>query len=116
MQTCDGHFTAGFFAEATGRTTAVGVGETDDVAGSDVIDDRGDIILGIVGAGGIPDIADETETALEREPAFEADEISFVSDPVLEAEESPRLKTPNSPSRSGCNAAFRASLARTSAS
>ena len=110
MQTCDKHFTAGFFAETTGRTTAVGAGEPDDVVGSDVIDDRGDIILGIVGAGGIPDIADETETALE------ADEISFVSDPVLEAEESPRLKTPNSPSRSGCSAAFRASLARTSAS
>ena len=91
----------------------MGAVEPDDEAGSDDTEDNDDIILGIVGAGGIPDSADDTETVLV---SGKTDDASFVSDPVLEAEESPRLSTPNSPSRSGCSAAFRASLARTSAS
>ena len=99
--------------ETTGRTTAVGAGEPNDAARSDDTEDSDDIFLGIVGAVGIPD---NTEASLVSGPVLEAEDASFVSDPVLDAEESLRLRVPNNPSKSGCNAAFRASLARTSAS
>ena len=45
----------------------------------------------------------------------ETTESLVLNEPVLEADESPRLSVPNSPSKSGCSA-FLASLALTSAS
>lgn len=89
--------------DKTGWTTAVGVGEADNPELTDVMDESEDNFFGTLGGTVTPDTAEETDAP-------------FVNDPDLEAEDSPRLNVPNSPSRSGCKAAFLASLALTSAS